>query len=514
MKEDNFEFNEDNWKKLKLSSNYDDSLENNFNDNNIINENNIINNNNQNQFLFNQNNNLAFQQFLSNFSNFNNNNNFQNNNYNNNNFINNNDNNNNIIIPMNNSQDNNFNKNNNFFNNTNFIFNNPNNTNNMLNPNLNTNNNQIYQNDNNNNNNNNNTNEPTKFILDKSLPTIGLVNIGATCYINATLQCLAHCIELSEDLLTWYLYSQDKDKESRNISYSYSNVLYNLFFPLENETYFSPNDFREIIASFGPLFEENQANDSKDIFQFIIENIHEELNELNNNDIIYDDDAQVNQADEIAVLNNFELMCKKKYHSPITKYLYGKQKSMTRCLNCGCTIYNFQVYSFIIFPLLDVKNFTLTYPNQNPNQILNLYDCFNYFQKIELFSGENHIYCMGCKQESNANFCNLIYSTPTILTLILNRGKNNADFHDKFLFPTVLNLDNYTNDKTLNNKFYLIGVVCHVGESGNSGHFFAYCRSHYQSPWFKYNDAIVSEIDETEIFRATTPYILFYHKYI
>jgi len=52
------------------------------------------------------------------------------------------------------------------------------------------------------------------------------------------------------------------------------------------------------------------------------------------------------------------------------------------------------------------------------------------------------------------------------------------------------------------------------GKAGIVDIFFAYCRSHYQSPWFKYNDAIVSEIDETEIFTATTPYILFYHKYI
>ena len=53
---------------------------------------------------------------------------------------------------------------------------------------------------------------------------------------------------------------------------------------------------------------------------------------------------------------------------------------------------------------------------------------------------------MGCKLETNANYCNLIYSTPIILTIILNRGKNNADFNERFLFPTELNLENYTQD--------------------------------------------------------------------
>ena len=207
-------------------------------------------------------------------------------------------------------------------------------------------------------------------------------------------------------------------------------------------------------------------------------------------------------------------MCQKNYHSIITKYLYGKQQTITKCLNCGCIVHNYQVFSFLIFPLLDVKNYTISnYQNQNQGQILNLYDCFNYSQKIDHFSGDNHIYCMGCKLETDANYCILLFSTPTILAIILNRGKNNADFHDKFLFPTQLNLDNYVQDKTLNNKFYLIGVVCHVGESGSGGHFFSYCRSHFQSSWYKYNDSMVNECNETEIFMATTPYILFYHKY-
>ena len=381
------------------------------------------------------------------------------------------------------------------------------------------NNNLINNNNNNQNNNlinlNNNIIPQQQITLDKFKSTIGLANIGATCYINSIIQCLAHCIELSEDILSWYLYHPDKDKQSRCISYSYADVLYNLFFPKDNQTYYSPNDFREIVALIGPLFEEHKANDSKDIFQFLIEKIHEELNVLNESNINYNEDIIVNQMDELAVFNNFELVCQKNYHSCISKYFYGKHKTITKCLNCQCSIFNYQVYSFLIFPLLDVKKYKFSYyQNHSQNQIMNLYDCFNYFQKMEFFSGENHIYCMGCKLETNANYCNLIYSTPIILTIILNRGKNNADFNEKFLFPMELNLDSYAQDKYNSNKFYLIGVLCHVGESSMNGHFFSYCRSHYQGNWFKYNDAIVSECDENEIFDATTPYILFYHKYL
>ena len=487
-----FELDDINLTKLKSNAINNENQNNNINNNIIINENNINQNENI-QFNKNQMNGYEQVQSIQNSVNpniFNNNiiNNFDNYNNNINNYNN----------PINNNIYNSYNLNfqNNIYNN-NLINNNNNNQNNNL---INLNNNIIPQ---------------QQITLDKFKATIGLANIGATCYINSIIQCLAHCIELSEDILSWYLYHPDKDKQSRCISYSYADVLYNLFFPKDNQTYYSPNDFREIVALIGPLFEEHKANDSKDIFQFLIEKIHEELNVLNESNINYNEDIIVNQMDELAVFNNFELVCQKNYHSCISKYFYGKHKTITKCLNCQCSIFNYQVYSFLIFPLLDVKKYKFSYyQNHSQNQIMNLYDCFNYFQKIDFFSGENHIYCMGCKLETNANFCNLIYSTPIILTIILNRGKNNADFNDRFLFPTELNLDNYAQDTSSSNKFYLIGVLCHVGESSMNGHFFSYCRSHYQGNWFKYNDAIVSECDENEIFDATTPYILFYHKYL
>ena len=486
-----FELDDINLTKLKSNAINNENQNNNINNNIIINENNINQNEN---ILFNKNQMNAHEQeqniqnsvnpnifnnnIINNFDNYNNINNYNN--------------------PINNNIYNSYNLNfqNNIYNN-NLINNNNNNQNNNL---INLNNNIIPQ---------------QQITLDKFKSTIGLANIGATCYINSIIQCLAHCIELSEDILSWYLYHPDKDKQSRCISYSYADVLYNLFFPKDNQTYYSPNDFREIVALIGPLFEEHKANDSKDIFQFLIEKIHEELNVLNESNINYNEDIIVNQMDELAVFNNFELVCQKNYHSCISKYFYGKHKTITKCLNCQCSIFNYQVYSFLIFPLLDVKKYKFSYyQNHSQNQIMNLYDCFNYFQKMEFFSGENHIYCMGCKLETNANYCNLIYSTPIILTIILNRGKNNADFNEKFLFPMELNLDSYAQDKYNSNKFYLIGVLCHVGESSMNGHFFSYCRSHYQGNWFKYNDAIVSECDENEIFDATTPYILFYHKYL
>ena len=67
------------------------------------------------------------------------------------------------------------------------------------------------------------------------------------------------------------------------------------------------------------------------------------------------------------------------------------------------------------------------------------------------------------------------------------------------------------NDKSPK-KYELIGVVMHYGESGDSGHFIAYCKCKLDNIWYKYNDSIVTKADINELYTAVIAYILFYHK--
>ena len=238
-------------------------------------------------------------------------------------------------------------------------------------------------------------NKNRKVALSIELPTIGLDNLGATCYMNAVLQCMAHFREVSEKILTWYKYMEDNNKTGRKLSYAFGELLDNLYFPHENFNYkksYSPKKFKELIGKMNPLFEGIQANDSKDIMNFIIEKMHSELNSLgegnsanianDTNNIIYD------QTNELLTFNNFLREFKSNYHSFLSEYLYALQKTVTLCCDCKTMIYNFQTYNFLIFPLLDVKYFVINSYYQNPffnpqNYVLNLIDCFKYFQKIK-----------------------------------------------------------------------------------------------------------------------------------
>ena len=62
--------------------------------------------------------------------------------------------------------------------------------------------------------------------------------------------------------------------------------------------------------------------------------------------------------------------------------------------------------------------------------------------------------------------------------------------------------------------YELYGVVTHLGESGAGGHFVASCKSPCDNKWYRFNDAMVSPINDikSEIIDFGMPYLLFYKK--
>ena len=145
--------------------------------------------------------------------------------------------------------------------------------------------------------------------------------------------------------------------------------------------------------------------------------------------------------------------------------------------------------------------------------ILTLEDCFAHNEQIEYFSGDNKMYCNECKALHDADYQSMLYTTPTVLAIVLNRGRGNKDFTEEFNFGVNLDLKKYIhNNMVKHGKYYLIGMVVHLGSSDMSGHFVAFCRMDKNSKWFLYNDAWVSECDNIEAeFKKNSPYILFYH---
>ena len=103
---------------------------------------------------------------------------------------------------------------------------------------------------------------------------IGLNNIGATCYMNSTIQCLSNTKEL-----TYYFLNKFNPKDKNKIiSNEFYEVLKCLWNQEKNNKPYSPTHFKEVISKENPLFEGVQACDSKDLINFLLERMHQELN--------------------------------------------------------------------------------------------------------------------------------------------------------------------------------------------------------------------------------------------
>ena len=348
--------------------------------------------------------------------------------------------------------------------------------------------------------------------------SLGLDNVGATCYMNATLQCLAHIKKISDHIVNYKRNKKFTDAKKYRLTKAYAEVVNGIWFPEEGKRSFAPNEFKKVIGEMNSLFAPTAANDAKDLLIFLIERMHNELNKTKETNLALIMPDNMDPTNQQQVFQCFAQEFTKKYNSVFSTYCYGSNTSMTLCHGCNIAKYSFQCFSFIIFPLLEAKNHRNyliscgSLPQQLYNQPLNIEDCFNYYQKIEFFTGDNQMYCNYCRQLRNASMCTQIYYAPLVLILVLNRGRGNLDFREKFVFWETINLFNYVQFKMPDNTYFLSGIITHLGESGEGGHFIAFCRMSKDSKWYCYNDSIVNESNFNEINNKGTPYILFYQK--
>ena len=384
-------------------------------------------------------------------------------------------------------------------------------------------------------------------------PLIGLDNIGATCYMNATLQCLCHIekfvdyFKYNAHLINYVRNDIDKsklsssfkmlieklwpdnynDNISTNTNYSYYSYLpsnsyenQNIYGNNKKNKSFPPEDFKKKISKMNPLFEGIQANDAKDLVQFLIMTLHEELNKAKNNNI--NNTISNDQTNKQFMFQIFAQDFIASNKSKISDLFYGVNYNIIQCGFCKTQSYNYQTYFFLVFPLEEVRifknqnnnfNYNYNYYFNNNNEV-NIYDCFFYDQKINYMNGTNTMYCNYCKQTCNSSMRTILSTGPEILIIILNRGQG-IQFNVKINFLEEINLENFIEMRNTGCNYKLIGVITHLGESGMGGHFISYCRDPISTTdWYKYNDSIVTKVEnfKSEVIDFAMPYLLFYQK--
>jgi len=325
---------------------------------------------------------------------------------------------------------------------------------------------------------------------------IGLKNIGATCYMNATLQCFSNCPRFKNNLLKLYKELESGKDSKCKISFALAEVLKNLWGILHHKCY-APENFKNIISELNPTFRGVAANDPKDLVLFIIQRIHIELNKedptikTNNNDNSYDF-----WAEYISFMNFY----KRYNNSIITEEFHFYTNDLSICSFCNKTINNVQTNNILFFPLEEVRKFKGYFTNY-----VSIYDCFEYNER----QTSSSFHCNTCNNDSIAYSMTKIALSAKTLIINLNRG-HGMEYNVNIVFEEYLNIRKFVYIKESPYYYELTGVICHFGSNDDGGHFIAYCKNCDDCNWYKFNDGIINKCSFSDVCQKGMHYVLFY----
>ena len=351
-----------------------------------------------------------------------------------------------------------------------------------------------------------------KDIEKKYFSKKGLNNVGLTCYMNSTLQCLLHIPELTSYFYKSYNkfeneYQQkiQKTESKGRISLEYNLIITNIFGSSKEKTY-SPKYFNDAISHLNPQFSKYEANDAKDLIIYLLQQMHEELNYYIGEKL--ENIPKCNQLNELEAFNFFFQINAKLNFSIISYLFWGIVKQITICEKCKSKnkskskLYNFQYFQYLSFPLYNFKG-----------QTFNLYKGLKEYISEEILCGDNQFYCQTCHSLQNARIFSKIYYTAPYLLINFDYGKNKVYNPDVFIFGEIICLTSeFLAINTSYEEYQLIAVSSHIGRSGSSGHYITFCKdTTTENTWYKYNDSSVSKCSFEET-KKHSPYLLLYKK--
>ena len=194
-------------------------------------------------------------------------------------------------------------------------------------------------------------------ILDKNDNNHGLVglsNIGNTCYMNTSLQCLSNCNILTDyflkDIYKQFINENNPIGSQGKLVESYAELIKNLWYG--KKSYYSPNHFKSTIGNIRTIFRGYQQQDTQEFLSFLLDGLHEDLNKVLNKPYICPND-DLKFENDIEKYKYYKNIFLARNQSLIVDLFYGMFKSTLFCPNqlCKNISYTFDPYAIISLPL-------------------------------------------------------------------------------------------------------------------------------------------------------------------
>jgi ubiquitin carboxyl-terminal hydrolase 8 len=366
--------------------------------------------------------------------------------------------------------------------------------------------------------------------LRKRLPKTGLTNFGVTCYMNSTLQCLSATIPLANffnDRL-YEGYVQRNWKGSNGIMPKlYANLVQAVW---QGDTdVIKPSTFRNFCGRMNREWVIDRQQDAKEFFDFLVDCLHEDLNvnwERTPLRPLTTAEEMQRERMEIARASPIEW---KRYehrdHSYMSSLFAGQHASRLRCLTCKRTSTTYEAFYSI----------SVEIPRDRPGHI---YDCLSSYCREEKLSELWR--CPYCKCEREATKQIILTRLPQFLVIHFKRfaaskHERAKKIHSPIEFPLHnLSMDDFViprppnqpdQDGRMNMElattppytYDAYGVLRHLGNSGDGGHYISIVKDQGRGCWRKFDDERHVDLDPAKLnprdrLQNAEAYIVFYQR--
>ena len=171
--------------------------------------------------------------------------------------------------------------------------------------------------------------------IDKSKGIIGLFNLGNTCYMNCSLQCLSN----TKDLTKYFLYNYFQNEINLENEFGTNGVLakayYDLIFNmwLTNIKRLTPYFFRMSFCESTRKFMNNRQQDAMEFISIFLNSLHEDLNRVTGKQYIQIEEQKKNEKDIEASKRYWEYH-KLRDNSIVVDLFQGQFQNIIKCEKC------------------------------------------------------------------------------------------------------------------------------------------------------------------------------------